>query len=174
MSTAGGAVSGQDVGSIYRDHHGWLVAFLHRRLGNPSDAADLAHDAFLRLLRRPRAFDSHSGTRAYLSSMAKGLCVDLWRRQSIEQAYFSALASQPQPSSPSPERQTLIIQALCEIDALLQRQSAKAARAFVMAVIEGHTDTDVATALGVSERMVRKYVARVMLACAMLGLHPDS
>ena len=174
MSTADSAVSGQDVGTIYRDHHGWLVGFLYRRLGNRWDAADLAHDAFLRLLRRPRAFDSHECTRAYLSSMAKGLCVDLWRRQSIEQAYLGALADQPQPSAPSPERQALIIQALCEIDELLQRQPAKAANAFVMAVVEGRTDKDVAKALGVSDRMVRKYVARVMLACAMLDLHPDS
>lgn len=174
MSAADGAVCGQDVGRIYRDHHGWLLAFLHRRLGNPCDAADLAHDAFLRLLRRPRAFDSHGGARAYLSTIARGLCVDLWRRQSIEQAYFSALVSQPRPSAPCPERQATVIQVLCELDALLQRQPAKAANAFVMAVIEGRRDKDVAEALGVSDRMVRKYVARIMLECAMRDLHPDS
>lgn len=174
MSTADGAVRKQDVGRLYRDHHGWLVAFLYRRLGDRSDAADLAQDAFLRLLKRPRTFDSRDGTRAYLSRMARGLCVDLWRRQSVEQAYLRALAEQPQHSPPCPERQALIVQALCEIDRLLQRQPVKAANAFVMAVVEGRTDKDVATALGVSDRMVRKYVARVMLECAMLDLHPGS
>lgn len=173
QNVCGQAVCGQDVGRMYRDHHGWLLAFLHRRLGNPCDAADLAQDAFLRLLKRPRTFDSADGTRAYLSTIGRGLCVDLWRRQSIEQAYVSALADRPRPSSPCPERQATIIQALCELDALLQRQPAKAASAFVMAVIEGRRDKEVAEALGVSDRMVRKYVARVMLQCAMLDLHPD-
>ncbi|WP_421710070.1 sigma-70 family RNA polymerase sigma factor [Algihabitans sp.] len=173
MSTADGAVCGQDVGRIYQDHHGWLLAFLHRRLGNPCDAADLAQDAFIRMLRRPRAFDSNQGARAYLSAIARGLCVDLWRRQSVEQAYLKALTNRPRHSAPCPERQATVIQALCELDALLQRQPAKAASAFIMAVIEGQKDKEVAEALGVSDRMVRKYVARIMLQCVLLDLHPD-
>lgn len=163
----------RDIGQVYQDHHGWLFAFLCHRLGNRSDAADLAHDAFLRLLRRPRTFDSYAGARAYLGSMARGLCVDLWRRRSIEQAYLDALAALPQASAPCPERQAIVVEVLHEIDMLLQRQPAKAADAFVMAVIEGRSDKDVAAVLGVSDRMVRKYVARVMLECAMLELHPD-
>ena len=36
--------------SHYRAHHGWLVHWLQRRLGNAFDAADLMQDTFLRLL----------------------------------------------------------------------------------------------------------------------------
>ena len=174
MSSAESTVCDRDLGSIYRDHHGWLVAFLHRRLGNQPDAADLAHDAFLRLLKRPRKFDGFDGTRAYLSTMARGLCVDLWRRREIEQAYLDALAAQPEPIYPSAEQQAEVLQALYEIDALLFRLPVKAAKAFVMAVILGRTDKEVAQALGVSDRMVRKYVARVMLECVALDLQPNT
>ncbi|MCH1999596.1 RNA polymerase subunit sigma, partial [Achromobacter xylosoxidans] len=36
------------VTQIYREHHGWLSAWLRKKLGNSFDAADLAHDTFLR------------------------------------------------------------------------------------------------------------------------------
>lgn len=38
------------VGSLYVVHHGWIQRWLARKLGNVSDAAELAHDVFLRLL----------------------------------------------------------------------------------------------------------------------------
>ncbi|SDF57071.1 MULTISPECIES: RNA polymerase sigma factor [unclassified Duganella] len=78
---------------LYSHHHGWLYGLLQRRLGNHGDAADLAHDAFIRLLLKPRSFDSAEGARAYLSTVARGLCVDLWRRRQVEQAWFDALAA---------------------------------------------------------------------------------
>lgn len=40
-----------DIEVLYSDHHGWLQDWLRRRLGNAFDAADLAHDTFLRVLR---------------------------------------------------------------------------------------------------------------------------
>jgi RNA polymerase sigma-70 factor (ECF subfamily) len=92
----------QDLDNLYRDHHHWLLALLQRRLGNRSDAADLAHDVFVRLLNRPQSFTHFDGARAYLSTLAKGLCIDLWRRRDIEQAYLDALASQPEPTIPLP------------------------------------------------------------------------
>ncbi|MDZ4357508.1 MAG: sigma factor, partial [Variovorax sp.] len=40
----------QEVRVLYGDHHGWLQGWLRRRLGSACDAADLAHDVFMRLL----------------------------------------------------------------------------------------------------------------------------
>lgn len=156
------------VQTLYREHHGWLQEWLRRRLGNGWDAADIAHDAFLRLLVRPRAFDSLAGARACLSTIAKGLCIDLWRRRQIEQAWLDALCAQPESYAPSAEQHAAAIEALCEIDALLRHLPAKAASAFVLAMVYGMTDREVAEQLGVSDRMVRKYVARAMLQCAAL------
>lgn len=50
--TASEAMPPQSLETLYADHHGWLRGWLGRRLGNSSDAADLAQDTFLRLLRR--------------------------------------------------------------------------------------------------------------------------
>ena len=70
----------QEVRSLYSDHHGWLQGWLRRRLGNAFDAADLAHDVFIRLLAR-REPVAMKEPRAYLSSVARGLVIDHWRRR---------------------------------------------------------------------------------------------
>ncbi|BBN90291.1 sigma-70 family RNA polymerase sigma factor [Azospira sp. I09] len=153
---------------LYSDHHRWLEGWLRRRLGNGADAADLAHDAFLRLLKTPRPFCSQPEARVYLRKMASGMCVDLWRRREIEQAWLEALAAQPEALAPSAEHQVMVLQALQEIDAMLRSLPPKAANAFVMAVACEMSDREVAEALGVSTRMVRKYVAQAMSHCLRL------
>lgn len=57
----------EQTGILYREHHGWLHRLLQHRLGCAETAADLAHDAFLRLLLRPRRFASSGEARAYLN-----------------------------------------------------------------------------------------------------------
>jgi RNA polymerase sigma factor, sigma-70 family len=157
-----------DMDALYRDHHGWLRSWLWRRLGDTSDAADLAHDAFIRLLSKPRRFDSFDGARAYLSVLARGLCVDLWRRRHIEQTWRDVLAAQPQAAMPSAEHQAMVIETLCEIDAMLRRLPVKAAHAFIMAQLHGMTYREIAAALKVSDRMVKKYMAKAMFHCALI------
>jgi len=155
------------IDTLYADHHVWLRAWLQRRLGNAADAADLAHEAFLRLILKPasRGFGSPLEARAYLRAMAQGMCVNLWRRREIEQAWLDTLAAQPRGYAPSAERQAIVLEALQEVAELLQSLSAKAAQAFLMSAVCGMTAADVAGELGVSSRMVRKYVAQAMLRC---------
>jgi len=170
MPGAGDHSPTQQFNALYRDHHGWLYAWLRRRLGNAADAADLAHDAFLRLLTRPRTFDGFDGERAYLSTMARGLCVDFWRRREIEEAWLAAQAAAPEAVQPSVEHHAIVIETLCEIDAMLRQLPWKAAEAFIMAMAYGMTDTEISIELGVSDRMVRKYVAQSMMHCLKLEL----
>ncbi|MFP1681147.1 sigma-70 family RNA polymerase sigma factor [Alloalcanivorax sp. C16-1] len=166
----------ESIADLYTDHHGWLQRLLRRRLGCSETAADLAHDAFLRLLARPRRFDSPAGARAYLSRMARGLCVDLWRRREIEQAWLVALAEQPEPVAPSAEDRVAVIETLYRVDAMLRRLPEKVARAFLMAQLHGQGYKAIGAELGVSERMVKKYMARAMLECALLEvrLHQEA
>ena len=158
-------VSPPGITTLYMDHHAWLQGWLGRRLGNAADAADLAHDAFLRLIARPCRFDSAPEARSYLRAMANGLCIDLWRRRSIEQAWLDTLAAQPEAVLPSAEHQAIVLETLYEIDTLLLSLPPRAAQAFVMAVACNMSYREVAAELGVSVRMVAKYVARATLHC---------
>jgi len=159
-----------DVQAVYSDHHGWLQAWLRRKLGNAADAADLAHDTFVRLLNKSVAprFDSAAQARAWLSTVGGALCVDLWRHRQVEQAWRDTLAAQPEAFAPSPEHQAIIIETLIEVGRMLGRLSHKAASAFVMAQVDGLRYAEIAAALGVSERMVKKYIAQAMLQCALI------
>ena len=155
---------------LYDDHHTWLKAWLRRRLDNMADAADLAHDVFLRLILKPapRGFNSVGEARAYLRAMAQGMCINLWHRREIERAWLDTLAARPEEYAPSPERQAMVLQALHEVGAMLLDLPPKAARAFLMAEACQMTDKEVAAELGVSARMVRKYIAQAMLRCMQL------
>lgn len=155
---------------LYLDHHHWLQGWLRRRLGNAADAADLAHDTFVRLLgsHTRRRFDSIAEARAYLRTTAQNLCINQWRRQEIERAWLDTLAATPEDHYPSAERQATVLQALEEIGTLLHALPPKAARAFILAVICDMTDDQVGAELGVSGRMVRKYIAQAMLGCLTL------
>ncbi|SAK85601.1 sigma-24 (FecI-like) [Caballeronia calidae] len=163
-------LSFHDTHVLYEDHHGWLQGWLRRRLGNAADAADLAHDAFIRLLVKPapQGFASPGEARAYLRAMAQGMCVDLWRRRQVEQAWLDTLASRPEAYEPSPEHRAIIIETLMEIGAIIGQLPEKVGHAFILAQIHGASTRDIALELTVSERMVQKYIARAMLHLALI------
>jgi RNA polymerase sigma-70 factor (ECF subfamily) len=99
--------------------------------------------------------------------------INHWRRRQIEQAYLDALALQPEPVAPSPESQALIVETLLQVDAMLAQLPAKVRSAFLMSQLQGMTYAAIAIELGVSERMVKKYMAQAMLHCLLLLVAED-
>ena len=169
MSSAQSVIN-HHVQVLYSEHHNWLKSWLYQRLGNSAEAADLTQDTFLRLLGLPasRHFSSNEHARNFLCATAKNLCIDLWRRKEIEKAWHDTLSSYPEETAPSAERQAAVLEALEEINLMLSELPTKAAKAFLLAVVCQMTDAETAIQLGVSDRMVRKYVAKAMLACLTL------
>ena len=92
------------------------------------DAADLAHDTYLRILSSGRMPEPQQ-SRQHLAQIAKGLVIDLYRRRQIEAAYLDALARLPQPLAPSAEDCAAAVQALVDIDAVLNGLPPKAREA---------------------------------------------
>jgi RNA polymerase sigma-70 factor (ECF subfamily) len=148
------------VADLYTDHHGWLHAWLRGKLGCAHQAADLAHDTFVRLLVRPRELGGEP--RALLTHIAKGLVIDHWRRQELERAYCEALAHLPEPQVPSAETQRLMLDALVQIDALLDGLGPKVRAAFLLSRLEGRSYPEIAREIGVSLSSVEKYMATAL------------
>lgn len=147
---------------LYRSHHGWLQAWLRRRLGCAEDAADLTHDAFLRLLTsRPQAASTTElkAPRAYLTTIARGLLIDRFRRADLERAYLADLAALPPDLHPSPEEQLQAVQALRALYGLLASLTPKTRAAWLHSRLDGMTHAEIAQQLAVSVPRVRQYLA---------------
>lgn len=159
------------IDSIYREHHGWLLGWFLRRLSGSSQAADLAHDTFVRLITS-RELAQVREPRAFLRTLAHGVIVNHWRRADVERAWAEAVAAQPELLAPSPEERMIAVEMLCRIDAMLNTLSDKARKAFLLSQIDGRTYAEIALELGVSDRMVKKYMAQAMLQCLLLSQEP--
>ena len=68
----------------------------------------------------------------------------------------------------SPEERQIILDTLLAIDALLNTLPFKVRRAFLLSRLDGLSYREIAAELGVSERMVKKYMAQAMLHCLLL------
>lgn len=152
------------VGSLYRDHRGWLLAWLRRSVACPHRAEDLSQDTFLRLLGRT-ADVAPREPRAFLLTIAKGLLFDHFRRAALEQAYLSELMRLPEDEQPSAEQQQLILEDLKAIDRLLGKLSTRARSAFLLNRLDGLPHAQIAEQLGVSVPRVRQYLAQGMRQC---------
>lgn len=152
------------VTKLYRDHHGWLSMWLRKKLGNSFDAADLAHDTFVRLISA-RRHDAGPEPRALLTHIAKGLVVDHWRRRALEDAYLAALACLPAREAPSPEVRAQILETLHAIDATLRTLPAKTRSIFLLSQFEGMTYADIALRERVSLATVKRHMQRALTAC---------
>ena len=133
--------------TLYSHHHGWLNGWLRRQLGNSCDAADLAQDVFMRLLAR-ETLETPREPRAYLSTIARGLVADHWRRRALEQAWLETLAQLPEAQAPSPESRLIFLEALVAIDRMLDALKPRVRMAFLWAQLEGLSCPQIAERLG--------------------------
>lgn len=158
------SVATSEIASLYIDHHRWLQQWLRRRLGNAFDAADIAHDTYVRLMVA-NTTPSIQEPRRYLCRIANGLAIDLVRRRQIESAYLDALSARPSASMPSEEERAMAVQALMEVDAMISKLSSNARAALLMLRLEGKSYREIAQALQVSVSSVEKYIASAMATC---------
>ena len=154
------------VTQLYRDHHNWLQGWLRSKTGCPHNAADLAHDTFVRLIKARNA-EEICEPRAYLTTIAYGLMVNQFRRLEIERAYLDVLASRQEAMVPSPEERAIVIESLIAIDLMLDALPANVRRAFLLFQLEGLSHAEIAERLKVSISSVRQYIAKAMQHCLL-------
>ncbi|MFW1666177.1 MULTISPECIES: sigma-70 family RNA polymerase sigma factor [Acinetobacter] len=156
----------QHIDGLYREHQSWLYAWLCKKMSNHCDAADLTQDTFVKIMSRYADYYYYE-PRALLTTIAKSLMFNLYRRKKIEQAYLSALADAYPEHSISLEEQMLWIETLCElcdiIDALLERQK----QVFMRSQLQGLNYAQIAQQLNISISTIKRDLTHAMAACFM-------
>lgn len=156
------------VTELYHTHHSWIYRWLCSKLSSQHDAADLTQDTFVTVLEKQIPADIKE-PRAYLTSIAHGLMVNFYRRQSVEQAYTQALSQLEEAIQPCEEQRLVLLEALQQIDEMLTTLPDKVRRAFLLSQLDGLRYKDIAIKLDVTERTVKRYMAEAFTQCLMLG-----
>lgn len=161
-----------DIDMLYASHGAWLREWLRRRMGCAWRADDLAHDAFCKLIERPRT-ESLREPRAFLASIARCLVIDDARRARVERTFLDThSAIMAGAAAPSPEQVVAAIEELTAIVKTLETLPDRARRAFLFARVDGLSHAEIAARLGVSKSRVKQYVARCYARC-YAAAYPD-
>lgn len=149
---------------LYNAHHSWLNSWLRRKLGCPDSAADLTQDTFMRVLttRNPQPVLE---PRAFLTTIAKRVLFNHYRRQDLERAYLDTLAQIPEQVAPSEEERAIILQTLTELDQLLDGLPRAVKQAFLLAQVDGLTYNEIARELGISLATVKRHLNKAAMRC---------
>lgn len=146
---------------------GWLACYDEligawtRRSGNRHDAEDAAHDAIEQLLKADGSVAAKA--RGYLFQVAGHRLIDRWRRQSREQhVSLDELAEDDQPAVADPEAPLRAARLADDLARVLGELPPKCRQAFVLNRIEGWTQAEVATYMGLSKNMIERYVMRAI------------
>lgn len=115
---------------------------------NTCDAADIAHDKFVRI---PGSRDAAQirGANDSLATLARGLGIDRYRRRAIEVAGLETLAKRPEAMVISESDKALIIEALVAVNQEWVGLGLRARRSFMLSQIEGLTYQQIALELSV-------------------------
>ncbi|HHQ2518463.1 sigma-70 family RNA polymerase sigma factor [Pseudomonas aeruginosa] len=152
------------VGLMFQNDYSWLSGRLRRYLGCPHSAEDIASETFLKVLALPDPASIRE-PRALLTTIARRLMYDGWRRQDLERAYLESLAGLPEALAPSAEEQAQVVETLLCLERMLAGLSPKARAAFIHSQIGGLTYVEIAGLLEVSVSRIHQYMVEGFKQC---------
>jgi RNA polymerase sigma factor (sigma-70 family) len=145
-----------------------LVRFIARRTGNPQDARELAHDAWLRLAERADGTGAEAApaARAYVYAVAENIAIDHLRRRQRGAERFAATDGSP-PEPPDPHAADVAErlshrQALDAVAHALQALPARSQAIFLADRLDGASHAELAAQHGISVKTVEREVMRAM------------
>ena len=100
-----------------------------------------------------------------MTTVARRVLCNHYRRQDLERAYHQALAELPENVVPSEEDRIIILETLVELDHLLDELAAPVKRAFLMSQVDGLTHGEIALALGISIATVKRHLNKAAMRC---------
>ena len=143
-----------------------LVRFLARRLRSAADARDLAHEAYVRLLRVKRK-DLIRDPQAYLYRIAVNILYEFELKKKADAIGLARCAEcqVAEANSGRLEQDVEMLQACGRIEAVLGALSPRCRAVFILYRRDGLSYKEIGARIGISTNMVKKYLARALRHC---------
>lgn len=152
---------------LFAEHRGALQAFFRRRIRAKADASDLAQEVYLRMLRVSDQ-EAIRNPVSYLYTVAGNLAKEhavLERRQANAVDVDELPAQEQLETLPAFDRELDAERRAERLRAVLRQLRPKCRAAVALRFDEGLGYREVATRLGVSPQMAKKYVAQALAHC---------
>jgi RNA polymerase sigma-70 factor (ECF subfamily) len=159
----------ETIAHLFREHNRALVGYLRARLRSEQEAKEVAQEAYVRLLQLHKP-GTPGLIRAYLFKTATNIATDRLRHRRVRQrAERAELFESLSVSSTSndPAEQLLARERTEQLLRCLEELPARCCQIFQMHRLEGLEQRAVADRVGVSERMVRRYITYALVYCRL-------
>ena len=158
----GGESHAECVSRLFREHNRALVGFVYARLKSEPEAREIAQEAYVKLLQLD-APEVAGFLRAYLFRIAENLAFDRLRQRRSRGRLDTLLSLDELNLEASAERTVIAREELGLIEQAVSELPPKCQEAFRQHRLADLSISDVARRMKVSERMVRKHIARALV-----------
>jgi RNA polymerase sigma-70 factor (ECF subfamily) len=152
---------------LFEEHASALQVFLGRRVRRQPDAAELAQEVYVRMLRVPDIATIRN-PEAYLYTVAGNLAKEHARRERKDAAALDVddpLVQEQLAELPGFAGHIDAEQRVKRLREVLQQLPPKCRAAVVMQYWHGQSYEEIAQRLGISTHMVKKYLSQALMHC---------
>lgn len=154
---------------FYSTHQHWLYSYLVRKLRCQHQAADLTQDTFEKLIDNANLAEL-AQPRAFLTTTATHLMINIIRRRQLENTYLQYLQlTKDEQYVESPEQLAIALESLVTIANLLDSVTPKAREIFLMSRLDNMPHAEIAKHFNISVSRVRQYLTQVLLKCCSVS-----
>lgn len=149
-----------------------LLNYFARMVRSRDSAADLVHEAYVRVLALQQAGQAVHQPRALLYRTARNLLIDQHRRHvvrsvphAVDDTPLPDVAELPAPPRDEPEVAATSAQGVASLIATIDALPLRCREAFILHKFDGLSQAEVAAQMGISRKMVEQHIQRAMVAC---------
>jgi len=150
-----------EVERLFREHNATLLRFIAARVGSTQEAREIAQESYVQLLRLngPGAI---SYLRAFLFKTAANLVTDRLRQRDRRRNVASMGDMDFVAFDLSPERLVASEQAMTMLRKAVEELPPRCRQVFLLHRVHELSTEQIATRIGIGERMARRYLARAL------------
>lgn len=166
LSLAQSARAPLSVKELIARYHGSLLSFLRQRLRIADDAADVAQEAYIRMMQYEGSREVQSPS-SLLFRVAINIANDVGRAEQVRHAsdHFNVDDLDMDSGLATPEREVAAAQDLDVLYRAIEQLPPKCQQVFLLSRVHCMTYPQIAQHCGISVKMVEKHISHALAIC---------